>query len=157
MTSTRPYLLKAFYQWIVDNSLTPYIVVMADLPGVDVPAQYVEQDGRIVLNISPTAVRDLSVDNNHIGFSARFGGVPYTVYAPMRAVSAIYAKENGRGMVFKEDELDESSSDSSEEAETGSGEVTAGKPSAVPGSGNPDTKGGKGKGRGGRPNLTIVK
>lgn len=139
MTPSRPYLLRAFYQWIIDNSLTAYIVVDASLPGVDVPKQYIE-DGKIVLNISPKAVQQLDLSNDAVAFSARFGGVPYHIYAPIRAVSAIYAKENGRGMVFKEEE--------DEDTTTGSD---------GPGSSmkRPDKKGG-GK-RSGRPNLTIVK
>src|SRR5271156_1286288 len=102
-TSSRPYLLRAFYEWIVDNYATPYIVVNAELPGVNVPQQYVEK-GRIVLNVSPVAVMELALANDHVAFNARFGGVPYDIYVPIRAVAAIYAKENGRGMVFKEDE-----------------------------------------------------
>lgn len=104
MTPSRPYLLRAFYEWIVDNHSTPYIVVAADLPGVDVPREYVE-NGRIILNISPHAVRELLLENSHVCFNARFGGTPYDVYIPMRAITAIYAKENGRGMVFKEEDF----------------------------------------------------
>ena len=110
MKSSRPYLLRAFYEWIVDNDFTPYVVVNSELPGVDVPQKYVE-DGRIVLNISPAAVRSLLLANDHIEFSAQFSGVPHDIYAPMRAVTAIYAKENGRGMVFKEDEDEDEDED----------------------------------------------
>jgi stringent starvation protein B len=103
MTSSKPYLVRAFYEWIVDNGLTPYIAINADTPGTHVPTQYVE-DGRIVLNISPSAAQGLLIDNEFIEFKARFSGVATRVYAPVSAVLAIYARENGRGMVFGEDE-----------------------------------------------------
>lgn len=106
MTSSRPYLIRAFYEWIMDNDFTPYIVIEADYPDVTIPTQYVE-NGRIVLNIAPTAIRDLLITNDHLEFNARFGGVPFSVYAPIKGVEAIYAKENGRGMVFKEEEDDD--------------------------------------------------
>ena len=105
MTSTRPYLLRAFYQWIVDNAMTPYLLVNAEADGVHVPEQYVA-NGKIVLNVSPSAVRMLEIENGHVAFSARFGGSPMQVHVPMQAVTAIYAKENGKGMVFPEDEPD---------------------------------------------------
>lgn len=105
MTSSRPYLLRAFIEWILDNNLTPYLVVNAEHEGAQVPTRFVE-DGRIVLNISPMAIRDYHLENTHIAFSARFTGNVEHVYVPMNAVLAIYAKENGRGMVFKDDESD---------------------------------------------------
>lgn len=141
MTSSRPYLLRAFYDWIVDNHTTPYIVVNADLPQVDVPRDYVE-NGRIVLNISPSAVRSLLLANDHVEFNARFAGIPYDLYFPVRAVIAIYAKENGRGMVFKED-------DEEDEDEP---------PPEGPEDKESSGSGGKGKkGNNGRPKLTVVK
>lgn len=103
MRSARPYLLRAFHAWISDNGLTPYIVVDASAEGVDVPAQAV-QDGRVILNVGFEAVRDLGLENDAVSFSARFGGVARSVYVPVHAVLAIYARENGRGMVFKEEE-----------------------------------------------------
>lgn len=99
MTSCRPYLLKALYSWIVDNHLTPYVLVSATLPNVRVPQQYV-QDGKIILNIAPLAVKDLTVDQKAVKFSARFNNVVQDVYAPIPSVLGIYAKENGRGMFF---------------------------------------------------------
>ena len=140
MNSSRPYLLRAFYEWIVDNNATPYVVVNADFPQVMVPREYVD-NGRIVLNISPGAVRSLLLANDHVEFNARFAGVPHDIYVPMRAVSAIYAKENGRGMVFKDDDEDDTPPEVTEKETGGSG-----------------SKGGKGKKGGtGRPNLTVVK
>ncbi len=100
MSSSRPYLVRALYEWIVDNGCTPYVLVDAELQGVEVPVQYVK-NGQIVLNISPTAVAELLLDNTAMSFSARFGGVPTTIYVPMPAVLGIYARENGQGMVFE--------------------------------------------------------
>ncbi|WP_299313213.1 ClpXP protease specificity-enhancing factor [uncultured Halomonas sp.] len=97
--SSRPYLARALYQWLLDNDLTPYIVVDAEQPGVEVPRQFV-QNGQIVLNLSPGAVRDLFIESEALGFSARFGGVPMQVMVPTSALVAIYARENGVGMVF---------------------------------------------------------
>lgn len=105
MTPTRPYLLRAVYQWIVDNGCTPYLVVDAGADGVDVPRQFVE-DGRIILNVSPSAAHGLEMPNEGVYFSARFSGTPCEVRVPMPAVQAIYARENGRGMVFTAEEPD---------------------------------------------------
>lgn len=103
MTSSRPYLIRAVYDWIVDNGLTPYLLVNAELPSVMVPMRYVE-NGKIVLNLSPHAVTALNLSNTQIQFSARFGGVSSMVDIPPLAVLAIYAKENGKGMVFRDEE-----------------------------------------------------
>lgn len=99
MTSNRPYLVRAIYEWIVDNRCTPHIVVDASDARVRVPREFV-RDGQIVLNISPSAVGQFSWDNNEIAFTARFGGVPRSMVVPMWAVTAIYARENGEGMGF---------------------------------------------------------
>lgn len=103
MTSSRPYLLRAIYQWIVDNGLTPHILVNAEDEQVRVPRQYVEQ-GKIVLNIAPMAVHGLMLGNEDVTFNARFGGTPMDIYVPMGRVLAIYARENGQGMMFGEEE-----------------------------------------------------
>ncbi|MEW5682913.1 MAG: ClpXP protease specificity-enhancing factor [Pseudomonadota bacterium] len=107
MTANRPYLLRAFYDWIVDNNCTPYLVVDATVHGVKVPMQFV-QNGQIVLNTAPTAVGNLQLGNDAVTFSARFGGQPFALYIPLNAVLAIYARENGAGTVFtlEEDEDD---------------------------------------------------
>ncbi|OOZ37427.1 ClpXP protease specificity-enhancing factor [Solemya velesiana gill symbiont] len=107
LSSNRPYLIRALYDWLVDNGLTPHLLVEADREGVVVPTQYVE-DGKIVLNISPTAVRGLELANEMISFNARFGGSPMDVMVPPVAVLGIYARENGRGMLFPEEEMLES-------------------------------------------------
>lgn len=107
MTPNRPYLLRAFYEWIVDNNGTPYLVVDATFEGVKVPTQFV-QNGQIVLNITPSAVGNLQLANDAVTFNARFGGQPFALYIPVNAVLAIYARENGAGTVFTlEDEEDD--------------------------------------------------
>ncbi|MCP5153909.1 MAG: ClpXP protease specificity-enhancing factor [Ectothiorhodospiraceae bacterium] len=99
MSSSRPYLLRAVREWLVDNGLTPQLLVDAQRPGVEVPADSV-QDGRIVLNIADRAVRGLVLGNDQIQFEARFGGRPFRVRVPLHAVVAILARENGVGMSF---------------------------------------------------------
>lgn len=99
MTSRRPYLLRAMYEWIADNDLTPHIIVAADYPGVVVPREYVE-DNRIVLNISSTATQGLVMGNEELTFSGRFSGQSISLFVPVGSVVGIYARENGQGMVF---------------------------------------------------------
>jgi len=106
MTSSRPYLIRALYEWITDNGLTPYILVNADVSGVEVPPRYV-REGRIVLNINPAAVHGLHLGNEGIEFSARFGGTPWLIRIPAGAVMAIYAQENGQGMAFGDEPTSE--------------------------------------------------
>lgn len=101
MTSTRPYMIRAFYEWIIDNACTPHILVDAHAEGVSVPQQFVNKDGHIVLNIAPTALKDLFMGLDAISFSARFGGVPFSLHIPCYAVLGIYARENGQGMMFE--------------------------------------------------------
>ncbi len=100
MTPIRPYLLRGYYEWLLDNELTPHIVVDAHVANVHVPQQFV-QDGQIVLNIAPTAVVGFDLDNSALSFNARFGGVPFDVYVPIAAIAAIYARENGAGTMFE--------------------------------------------------------
>ncbi|WP_028023106.1 ClpXP protease specificity-enhancing factor [Enterovibrio calviensis] len=95
----RPYLLRAFYDWLIENDLTPHLVVDATLPYVNVPLEYV-QDGQIVLNVAPRAVGNLDLGNDEVCFNARFGGRPMLVSVPLYAVLAIYARENGAGTMF---------------------------------------------------------
>lgn len=102
MTSSRPYLVRALYDWIVDNGMTPYLLVNAEKEHVIVPQEHVHE-GRIVLNINPAAVHNLELGNHIIEFSARFGGVEYFVQVPPYAILAIYAKENGQGMAFADE------------------------------------------------------
>ncbi|WP_396587301.1 ClpXP protease specificity-enhancing factor [Bermanella sp. R86510] len=99
MTPSRPYLMRGLYEWVLDNESTPYILVDANIMGVQVPMEYVN-DGQIVLNVSPNAVRDILISNDALSFNARFAGVTQNIYVPIVAVLAIYAKETGEGMVF---------------------------------------------------------
>ncbi len=131
MNSSRPYLLRALYEWIVDNDCTPHVIVDATLPNVDVPDEYVK-DGQIVLNLSPSAVIELQLADDCVSFNGRFGGKPTDVFIPMGAILGIYARENGQGMAF--------------EAETGDDDPT-------PEGGNEPTP----FRRAGKPSLKVVK
>jgi len=97
-TPTKPYLLRALYEWCVDNGFTPYVSVMADA-ATRVPPEFVK-NGEIVLNIGPLAANRLRIGNEVIEFSARFGGVARDIAIPVARVAAIYARENGQGMSF---------------------------------------------------------
>ncbi len=105
MTSSRPYLLRALYQWIIDNGLTPHLLVNApaDTEDLEIPWDFVES-GKIVLNVSPMAVRGLLLADEAVRFNARFRGRAMDIYIPMNYVLAIYARENGQGMLFGEPE-----------------------------------------------------
>ena len=100
----RPYLLRAYYDWLVDNSFTPYLVVDATYLGVNVPVEYVK-DGQIVLNLSANATGNLQLTNDFIQFNARFKGISRELYIPMGAALAIYARENGDGVMFEPEEV----------------------------------------------------
>lgn len=100
MTPRRPYLLRAFYDWLLDNQLTPHLVVDVSIPGISVPMEFA-RDGQIILNIAPHAVGNLELGNDIIRFNARFGGIPRQVLVPLAAVLAIYARENGAGTMFE--------------------------------------------------------
>ena len=99
MTSVKPYFIQALHEWISDNGLTPLAVVDASYEGIRVPDGVVE-DGKIVLNISYDAAENLQMDDELLTFNARFTGVSHAIIVPMEAVSAIYARENGKGMMF---------------------------------------------------------
>lgn len=105
MTSSRPYLVRAMYQWIVDNGTTPYLLVDADVDAgsSQLPTEHI-QDGKIVLNIAPMAISGLVLGDEEITFNARFSGKPRAIHVPIQAVLAIYARENGQGMMFTEDD-----------------------------------------------------
>ncbi len=135
MLSSRPYLVRAINEWIVDSGLKPHLLVDADQPGLDVPESSI-QDGRVVLNISPSAVRDLLIDSEMVTFVARFGGVSRAVTVPIAAVEAVYARENGRGMMFPVDDEDEDGAPESDSGDSPEGE-------------KPDRKS--------KPNLKVVK
>ncbi|PID54954.1 MAG: ClpXP protease specificity-enhancing factor [Gammaproteobacteria bacterium] len=115
MPSSRPYVIRAMYEWIVDNGCTPYLVVDASVRHVDVPQQYVK-DGQIILNISPVAVMGLELEGEAITFSGRFAGKHTAVYIPTGAVVGIYARENGQGMVFDPEDSSEPPSPPSDDS-----------------------------------------
>ncbi|PCH61214.1 MAG: ClpXP protease specificity-enhancing factor [Gammaproteobacteria bacterium] len=102
MTSSRPYLIRALYEWISENDLTPYVLVDAQAPSTVVPKDYVE-NGKIVLNIGGSSVQGLTLGNDVVEFSARFSGQSMQINVPVSAILAIYARENGQGMVFNEE------------------------------------------------------
>ena len=106
MTSSQPYLIRAIYDWIIDNGFTPYLLVNAENDYAMIPREYVE-DGKIVLNINPSAISDLQLGNDYIMFNARFSGKAMEVSVPIIAVLAIYARENGQGMMFDENNNDQ--------------------------------------------------
>jgi stringent starvation protein B len=141
MTSNRPYLLRAIYDWVSDNGLTPYVLVDATRPGVEVPPQAVK-DGQIVLNLAMQAVTDLELGNELIRFKARFSGVSRDVFIPVSAVLAIYAQENGQGMMFPE------------EADPTPPDDEPGEPTTEEGAGS---EGGGDKPRKGAPHLRVIK
>lgn len=158
LSPRRPYLLRAFYEWLLDNQLTPHLVVDVTLPGVNVPMEYA-RDGQIVLNIAPRAVGNLELANDEVRFNARFGGVPRQVYVPLAAVLAIYARENGAGTMFEpESAYDEEASSLNDddagmaENETVMSVIDGDKPDHEDDSPDDDPPP-----RGGRPALRVVK
>ena len=133
MTSSRPYLIRALYEWIVDNNFTPYMLVETSSDSVEVPRAFVE-NGRIILNISPEATHSLVLGNDAVTFNARFSGAAMDVNVPVSSVIAIYARENGQGMMFGDQD------DTPPEPTPGRSTDKTATPSEVK-----------------RPNLTIVK
>ncbi|RUO62656.1 ClpXP protease specificity-enhancing factor [Pseudidiomarina insulisalsae] len=152
MSARRPYMLRAVYEWLVDNQLTPHLVVDANQPGCQVPFEFV-QDGQIVLNIAPSAVGNLQLANDRVEFNARFSGKPHHVYVPMVAVVALYARENGAGTIFEEEpQLEElTPSETPEAPKQGPSDVIQGR-----GEGKGEGKGDKAS-KGKRPNLKVIK
>lgn len=110
MLSTKPYLIRAFYDWILDSECTPFIALNTNVPNCHVPTEHIE-NGEIIFNISPQAIRDLNISNDFIEFKASFSGVVQIVSAPVRALLAIYAEENGQGMFFDAEEEPAAGSD----------------------------------------------
>lgn len=113
MTSSRPYLLRAMYEWIVDNGMTPYILVDTRNDQVIIPRQF-EEDGKIVLNLGPTAVQSLDLGIEAVSFDARFDGSSLDVFVPIEYILAIYTRENGQGMMFADEDLPPPGGDSNE-------------------------------------------
>lgn len=116
LTPTRPYMIRAFYEWLEDNSLTPYLLVDATQDNLVIPTEHV-QNGQIVLNIASQATGNMNIDNNYINFNARFGGVSRELWIPMQAVMALFAKENQSiAMPFDPAEYDNFTPEDSESA-----------------------------------------
>ena len=109
MTSSKPYLIRGLYQWLLDNQVTPYILVDTSNDEVMVP-QGIATDGKVVLNLSPSAIDRLEMTNDYLSFSARFNGVAQEIYCPIASILAIYAQENGEGMMFPADSEDTANS-----------------------------------------------
>ncbi len=103
MTPLKPYLIRSIYDWIIDNNLTPHLLVDATHPHAALPEEHIEGD-KIVLNVRPEAINELSLGNTTVEFNARFNGQPMHIIAPVPAIMAIYARENGKGMVFDQEE-----------------------------------------------------
>lgn len=102
MTPSKPYLIRALYDWLLDNEVTPYILVDASQEQVMIPTG-IATDGKVVLNLAPSAIQKFELNNDYLSFSARFGGVAQDIYCPIVAVLAIYARENGEGMMFPDE------------------------------------------------------
>jgi stringent starvation protein B len=132
LTSKRPYLLRAMHEWMTGNGQTPHVVVDAECPKIVVPQQHV-QHGKIILNIGYSATRGLELGNEVISFGARFGGAPFEVTVPVKAVLGIYAKESGQGMIFSNDASEDKPVPIGQDAEA---------PTSV---------------RSGKPNLRVIK
>ena len=131
--------MNSLYEWIVENECTPHLLADADYPGARVPPGYAK-DGQVVLNVSPSAVRHLHMDNDAVSFEGRFGGGPQSLFIPAAAVLAVYARENGQGMVF-----DLESSSLYDDADSGADCDDQGPPTSEP----PRPSG--------RPSLKVVK
>ncbi|MCP4391065.1 MAG: ClpXP protease specificity-enhancing factor [Gammaproteobacteria bacterium] len=108
MTSSKPYLVRALYQWILDNDTTPYILVDTGSDQVLIPPG-IANDGKVVLNLAPPAIENLDMTNEYVSFSARFNGVTEEIYCPIGSLIAIYARENGEGMMFPAEEIESDS------------------------------------------------
>lgn len=106
MTPLKPYLIRSLHEWILDNGLTPYFLVDSTIENISVPRAYIT-DGKIILNTHPDAIENWSLDHEQISFTARFSGKVESIYIPIHAVLAVYAKENGKGMMFDEQHDDD--------------------------------------------------
>ena len=110
MTSSKPYLVRALYEWILDNDNTPYILVDTSSDRVLIP-EGIANDGKVVLNLSPAAIHNLEMTNTEVSFSARFNGVAEQIFVPVTSLLAIYARENGEGMMFPAEDDEDVSAD----------------------------------------------
>ena len=164
MTSSQPYLIRAIYEWIVDNNLTPYLMVDATRQGAIVPEDYLDEQGRIILNISPSATSELLMTNEEVTFNARFSGQAIGIVVPTHCVKAIYARENGQGMMFNEEAGDPTVDGPAGKKRAllesvSSPDVASGKASQTSSDKKPPPNNGKGGKNGGKkgPTLKVVK
>ncbi len=155
MTTSKPYLIRAIHEWILDNQMTPHLVVDANYPAARVPMEFVDE-GRIVLNISPGAVYGLIMSNDWIEFNARFGGVAREVMIPTEAVVGIFTRENGQGMVFPDPIYPDAIAESAKQEPGVSLKSVDDGAQSTGGPPSPGQPKGKGKGKGG-PTLKVVK
>lgn len=161
MTSSQPYLIRAIYEWIVDNNLTPYLMVDATKKGAIVPEDYLDDQGRIILNISPSATSELLMTNEEVTFNARFSGQAIGIVVPTYCVKAIYARENGQGMMFNDEGMQATADDTDRKRKRPLESVSS--VESVPSEDSkappppPDKKPPSGKGGRKGPNLKVVK
>ena len=139
-----PYLLQPLLEWLLDNDMTPYLIVNTLIPEVSFPAGFAQPDGRIIFNVSPSAVRNFTIEKDYVLFDSRFSGSPFEVYVPRRAVLALVSKETGDGMWFPENDY---SPDGQKQAET----------SDIQPESKLDSKKDGVAQKGKKPNFTIVK
>lgn len=154
MNSSRPYMLRAMYQWIVDNDCTPYLLVDAAHDGVEVPAQAIK-DGKVVLNLAPQAISGMDMGNDEVVFLTRFSGASMRVRAPVAAVQAVYAQETGQGMMFQDDPAATGDDGSTQHASDQNAPGESGESqSAAPGADEPEKPE---KPARGAPHLRVIK
>ena len=156
MGPLRPYLVKAYFDWIVDNDMTPYLVVNAEFPHVDVPHQFV-QDGQITLNISPSATGSLALGDEAVEFSARFSGKIQHLYVPMGAIIALFAKETGAGTGFPEEEAYAVAEEAMEEVFESTNEPVGFSPQVVDSGDSDDDPEEPPPAKKGKPSLKVIK
>ena len=140
ISSRVPYLLQPLQEWLLDNDMTPYLIVNTLIPEVIFPAGFAQPDGRIIFNVSPNAVRNLTIEKDYVLFDSRFSGSPFEVYVPMRAVLALVSKETGDGMWFPENDYSPDGQKQSDTSDT-----------------QPESKKDGSAQKGKKPNFTLVK
>ena len=144
ISSRVPYLLQPLLEWLLDNDMTPYLIVNTLIPEVSFPAGFAQPDGRIIFSVSPNAVRNFTIEKDYVLFDSRFSGSPFEVYVPMRAVLALVSKETGDGMWFPENDY---SPDGQKQSDTSDTQPES----------KPESKKDGAAHEGKKPNFTIVK
>lgn len=144
ISSRVPYLLQPLLEWLLDNDMTPYLIVNTLIPEVSFPPGFAQPDGRIIFNVSPSAVRNFTIEKDYVLFDSRFSGSPFEVYVPMRAVLALVSKETGDGMWFPENDY---SPDGQKQSDTSDTQPES----------EPESKKDRSAQKGKKPNFTLVK